>query len=226
MPDEQPVESALRRVPRQGFSQAGLTKEQKIGFGLLLVFAILTVGLGVLQIRNTLYAPFALTNTVPLVLKDSVVNNIDALRFRDTDIDELSDFDELYLYGTSPYLYDTFGYGISDKEVIAKGLPLCPKGQDCAGAVNSGVGVPTESATSTVAVITPSPGEAPPDLIKMLRDPATVRQMLLDGGTDKKILDKISDAELMSLAGQVLSSSSTLQSLRAINGIIPTTTQR
>ena len=107
-----------------------LSNEQKIGFSLLLVFALLSVGLGTLHIRNTMYAPLALNNAPPINLKDQV-NTVDALRYRDTDYDGLTDFDELYVYDTSPYLYDTFSYGLSDKEVVARGLPLCPKGQDC-----------------------------------------------------------------------------------------------
>lgn len=210
MPDERSVAGGLQN----------LSKEQKTGFFLLLIFAILSISLGVLQIRNSLYGPFALTNTVPLALKNDVVNNIDALRFRDTDHDGLSDFDELYVYGTSQYLYDTFGYGISDKDVIAKGMPLCPKGQDCTGAVASGVGVPTSTPSSSVVVSTPPPGEAPPDLLKILQDPVKVRQMLIDTGTDKKMLDKVSDAELSRLTGEILSSSSTLKSLQSISGAI------
>ena len=99
-------------------TQPGLSKEQKIGFILLLFFAFFTIGLGILQIRNTMLAPFALNNKITVAIKDQV-NTLEALRYRDTDHDELNDFDELDIYGTSPYLYATFSYGLSDKEVIA-----------------------------------------------------------------------------------------------------------
>ena len=41
--------------PRQG-----LTSAQKTGFVLLLVFGVLAVGMGVLQMRNNIFGPFAL----------------------------------------------------------------------------------------------------------------------------------------------------------------------
>ncbi len=196
---------------------AGLTQEQKVGFILLLIFAVLTVGLGVLQIRNTMYAPFALNNKVALNIKDQV-NTIDALRFRDTDHDGLTDFDELYVYGTSPYLYDTFSYGLSDKEVIAKGLALCPKGQDCGNPITSGGAVPT-SGSSTVAVSVPNPGTPPPDLLQTFSDPAQVRQLLINSGADPKLLNKVSDQDLMGLVAEVLQSTSTMQNLQMIGGL-------
>jgi hypothetical protein len=206
----------------------GLTKEQKIGFVLLLIFGIIAVGFGVLQIRNTMYAPFALNSQVPTSLKNEV-NGADALRFRDTDHDGLNDFDELYVYGTSPYLYDTFSYGMSDKEVVAKGLPLCPKGQDCAGlAVQSGA-VPSVSVSGTLnspAAREAAIGPPPPDLSKMLTDPAQIRQMLTDAGMAKEVLQKLSDADLMKLVRDSLntstsSSEGSLQdNLKKLNNVV------
>ena len=111
--------------------ETGLSKEQKIGFILLLAFAIFAIGLGIMQIRNTMYSRFALNDKVPFHLKDQV-NTVDALRFRDTDKDSLTDFDELYVYGTSPYLADTDSDGILDGEEIKRGInPNCAEGQDC-----------------------------------------------------------------------------------------------
>ncbi len=195
--------------------KVGLSKEQKIGFLLLLVFAIISISLGALKIRNGLYAPFALNNKVPATLKDEI-NGVDSLRFRDTDNDALNDFEELYAYGTSPYLYDTFGYGMSDKEVIAKGLPLCPKGQDCSG----GVANQTES-SNTVMVSVPDPGQMPTDLTTILSDPAQLRKMLEESGMDKTVLKKITDKELLLMLDQIMATnSSTLEGLKSITNIV------
>lgn len=38
------------------------SREQKIGFVFMLIFAILAVGLGMLQLRNTVYGPFVVKN--------------------------------------------------------------------------------------------------------------------------------------------------------------------
>lgn len=195
-----------------------LSKEQKIGFGLLVIFAFLSVGLGVLQIRNTMYGPLSLNNKPPVNLKDQV-NTIDALRYRDTDHDELSDFDELYVYGTSPYLYDTFSYDLSDKEVIAKNLPLCPKGQDCATPSVVSEAVATIDASTTAANLKAQLGAPPPDLMATLQDPKALRQMLLEGGLDAGTLKKITDDQLTALAGQILASTSTIEQLRKLQNL-------
>lgn len=199
-----------------GSSVSSLTKEQKIGFSLLLVFAFLSIGLGVLQIRNTMYGPLSLNNLPPVDAK-SKVSTVDALRFRDTDYDGLNDFDELYVYGTSPYLFDTFSYGMSDKEVVAKGLPLCPKGQDCGTPIASGDSqVNGSSASTTAAALQAQLGTPPPDLIATLHDPAQLRQLLLESGLDKTVLQKVSDDQLMLLSNQILSDTSTLDKIRAL----------
>ncbi len=189
----------------------GLTKEQKIGFTLLLIFAILAVSLGILQLRNTLYAPFALNRSVPASIKDEV-NGVDALRYRDTDNDGLTDFDELYVYHTSPYLYDTFGYGMSDKEVVAKNLPLCPgAGKNCIDQV-----AVTSSTTGNNTIINNSLSQdpllqnPPQDITAMLKDPSSLRQLLISSGMDPAVLNKVSDADLMLLASQIAASTSTL----------------
>lgn len=186
----------------------GLSKEQKIGVILLSVFAVFAIGLGVLQIRNTMYAPFALNNKIPPLVKNDINTN-EALMYRDTDKDGLNDFDELYVYSTSPYLADTDSDGIPDNVEVAKGTnPLCPEGQTCAElGVNGDTlpnTVPFPSASSTLG---PAPSAA--DLQQILADPAATRKMLLDAGFDKTILDKTSDADLMKLVKEALSATST-----------------
>ncbi len=206
-------------------TQPGLSKEQKIGFILLLFFAFFTIGLGILQIRNTMLAPFALNNKITVAIKDQV-NTLEALRYRDTDHDELNDFDELYIYGTSPYLYDTFSYGLSDKEVIAKGLPLCPKGQECVAPTVSGEGQPTAIVGNPALADLKAEAEKltpPPDVLQSLRDPKSARQLLVDSGADKRLLDQLSDADLAIMLNQILSDTSTLQSLQAISALATST---
>ena len=131
----------------------GLSKEQKIGVILLSVFSVFAIGLGILQIRNTMYAPFALNKKVSTLIKNDIISN-EALMYRDIDKDGLNDFDELYVYGTSPYLADTDSDGIADNTEVAKGTnPICPEGQACAEAGISGDALPNNaslpSATST-----------------------------------------------------------------------------
>ena len=187
MADEQP---ATRR----------LSKEQKIGFVLLLCFAILTVGLGMLQIRNTMYAPFALNNNIPPDLKEKV-NDEMSLQYRDTDMDGLNDFDELYVYSTSPYLADTDSDGIPDKQEVDLGKdPNCLEGQDC---------IPQDTAqvvtsSTTLLGTAVDPGAAPTDLNVMMSDPKQLRQLLLQAGMDQKVLDSYKDADLLKMTQELM----------------------
>ncbi len=199
-----------------------LSKEQKIGFVLLLAFAILAISLGVLQIRNTMYGHFALNNKVPNTLKDQV-NTVDALRFRDTDRDGLNDFDELYVYGTSPYLTDTDSDGIPDGDEVKRGLnPNCAEGKDCSltpdtAAVSVGV-------SSTLIASMAIPADQPAiDLGKAVQDPVQVRKMLISGGVNKDVVAKFSDAELMKMITEIMSSSSTISNIKNLNTNISVT---
>jgi hypothetical protein len=182
----------------------GLQKGQKIGVVLLSIFSVFAVGLGFLQIRNTMYAPFALNNGIPYTVKEDINTN-EALIYRDTDKDGLNDFDELYVYITSPYLADTDSDGINDKAEIEKGAdPLCPQGQNCNSPILTGEGLFTVSASSSIQE--PLPPDQ--DLSVSLSSPAEIRKMLLADGFDKKILDETSDADLMNMVKQILNSTS------------------
>lgn len=197
MPDEQPA----------GDGKRSLTAEQKTGFVMLLIFGALGLSLGFLQIRNTMLAPFALNSNIPVSIKDQI-NDVDALRYRDTDADGLSDYDELYTYETSPYLFDTFGYGKSDRLVVEQGLARCPNaGRNCTDA-----GTPL-GATTTVAT---SAGfeTPPPDFTGSITDPAKIRSLLIQSGLKKEILDKLSDQELLLMVAQVMASSTISSSTR------------
>ncbi|HSR89604.1 MAG TPA: thrombospondin type 3 repeat-containing protein [Candidatus Udaeobacter sp.] len=187
--------------------RSGLSKEQKIGVILLSIFSVFAIGLGILQIRNTMYAPFALNNNVPPLAKDDISSN-ETLMYRDTDKDGLNDFDELYVYSTSPYLADTDSDGISDKAEVDSGTnPLCPEGQSCAEVGANADAVPgnaSMTASSSVLGI----GSAPQDLDKTLNDPAQVRKILATSGLDPKVLEQTTDADLMKMVKEILSSAS------------------
>lgn len=195
---------------------------RKIGAMLLVLFGVLAITLAVLQLRNTIYSPFALKNTLPSNLKQQIVDdNVAYQQQHDTDRDGLSDFDEKNVYGTSAFLYDTFGYGFSDAEVVRRGLPLCPgAGKNCAGVTASTPGASASSSLISSFEPTGNNPAAPiPDFQTIFNDPKQLRQILRDS---KKIpipeLDKISDADLVKAAQAFLNSTSTL------NGASTTTT--
>lgn len=210
-------------MPDENQQAVVLSKEQKIGFVLLSVFAILAIGLGMLQIRNTMYAPFALNNEIPAGIKDQI-NSPEALHFRDTDLDGLNDFDELYVYSTSPYLTDTDSDGIVDKMEIEQGKnPLCAEGVDCAGTLfNPGV-ILDSNASATIQVA--DPGAPPADFNAILSDPAQIRTILRNSGIEENILEKFSDADLVEVIKEMTASSTPILNQIESNFNYATTTQ-
>ncbi|OGH87592.1 MAG: hypothetical protein A3J93_03650 [Candidatus Magasanikbacteria bacterium RIFOXYC2_FULL_42_28] len=212
-----------------------LSKEQKIGFILMLFFAIFAIGLGVLQIRNTFHAPFALNSQIPNAVKDEV-NTVEALRYRDTDRDGLNDFDEIYVYTTSAYIVDTDSDGLADKEEVDGGTnPLCAEGADCATLASAGAEEPLSGTSTFVGLPGANDltdfGPIPVDLEVALKDPAQVRVLLAQAGVQKELIEKISDADLMKMVAEVLAADlstnqDTGSSIDALNRLLSTTTTK
>lgn len=200
-----------------------LTRQQKTGFGLLLVFGILAIGLGFLQMRNTIYLPFVVR------AKDNAAVNINSffdeqtkLQQIDTDQDGLNDYEELAFYETSPYLPDTDSDGIEDKVELEQDTdPLCPEGRECAVEVQR-----TPASTSSL-FITPESGLTTPidiinnaavaaqvdsqdsglDIGSIVGNPDLIREILLKtGNITKEQLAGIDDETLLKLAQEALRS--------------------
>ncbi len=204
-----------------------LDKNQKIAAVSLAVFAVLIVILWVAQLRNNIYGPFnapagnqvAQTGALDQAAKDA------ALKTKDTDGDGLSDYDELYVYHTSPYLSDTDSDGTADGVEIKNGTdPNCPVGRDCAstGLLNNpqATGTPAASNDTLNSLLnqfgavnpasqpttTNSTASLNSDQLNALKniDAASLRQLLLQNGMDKATLDKISDTDLLKSCQETL----------------------
>ena len=80
-----------------------LDKNQKIAAAGLAVFAVLIVVLWVTQLKNNIYGPFNSPAGSSQIASETQTSD-EALKTKDTDGDGLSDYDELYIYSTSPYL--------------------------------------------------------------------------------------------------------------------------
>ena len=203
-------------MERDNFSKGGLTKEQKTGFVLLLIFGILAVGLGLLQMRNTIYGPFVIrlsdkTNTANQ--EASLLNDEARLQSIDTDRDGLNDYEELSFYETSPYLPDTDSDGLNDKMEIEKGTnPSCPEGESCEAnefaVLNTTTtpGIVLPLAETDILGMEGNTGlEELADLQKVLSDPQQIRQLFLSTGKiSADDLSKISDDELMKMVGEIV----------------------
>lgn len=218
----------------------GFTREQKIGFIFMLIFAILTVGLGGLQLRNTVYGPFVIKKTPVNSIASLTNNEEERLKNIDTDHDGLNDYEELNQYETSPYLPDSDSDGTTDKAEIDGGTdPLCPEGKVCIGGDNAGV-----VASSTVSSPLINNGLTPTDVLNATNNPATnggsevkidleklvenseqLRAMILSTGKiDAETLKKIDDKTLQDMARKLLNNPTA--ALTTTTTAITTTTVR
>lgn len=198
----------------------GLSSQQKTGFVLLLVFAILTVGLGFLQLRNNIYGPFVVRPSVKAA--NTFVDEITRLQQIDTDKDGLNDYEEIEFFNTSPYIPDTDSDGISDKDELDIGSdPLCASGQDCDTAESvpeleqnsfglvepslDGTGTFQEALTGNVTagsiLQSQNGGFDPSQVEELLKNPEQLRQLLRQTGQISATeLDKFDDASLIEIA--------------------------
>lgn len=185
---------------------------------LFMVILVLSVWQLVIKVK----IPFQFRGEGDLV----AVNSQDITdRTLDTDGDGISDYDEIFIYGTSPYLEDTDGDDISDYDeiFIHSTDPNCPEGQNCFSAdqlVLQSQNIDSESLaddilnnmTSGLGDINVSEEINEAELRRTLAgeiDAATLRQLLLESGADSDTLDQISDEDLLASYQEVLNSQST-----------------
>ncbi|MFH1866963.1 MAG: hypothetical protein ABIJ81_02680 [Patescibacteria group bacterium] len=160
-------------------------EEQRVYLALLLV-AVVALFLGVWQLRNNIRLPFILPelSNQPISLNISAPDDEQQLlKNKDSDGDGLSDYDEIYVYGTSAFLKDTDSDGFPDNEEITSGHnPKCPAGQTC-------LIVP---APITADALVPTTTEE-------------LRELLKQSGVSDEQLAAIDDATLLQLYEEVAS---------------------
>ena len=209
--------------------QTPISRGQKIAAAALAFFGLFVMVAWAIQLNKSIRAPFVYQGSKQTTFNNQANQEL-ILKNQDTDSDGLSDWDELNVYKTSPYLEDTDSDGIDDKTEIEAGTdPNCPSGRDC---YSSGLANPAgseETATSSEVFNLPeasSIGSGINNLgnqsannlnqatsqskstqssidekyLKIISgdiDPASLRQILLEHGMDKEMLDNISDEQLM-----------------------------
>lgn len=139
---------------------------------------------------------------------------IEALNDRtlDTDSDTLPDYDELNVYGTSPYLADSDSDGIDDNDELKQGTnPNCPEGQDCGGFVLDAELYDTIGQDAAIFSnlpdfdVTSSAGSnLNTQLLQGTVDATQLRIILEQNGAPAETLNAIDDATLVELYQQVL----------------------
>ncbi|MEK7557945.1 MAG: hypothetical protein AAB530_01915 [Patescibacteria group bacterium] len=188
--------------------QQPLSKKHKIVAGILVVFGVFVFVAWIVQLQNSISSPFAYKENGQNQSNDSITgNNDEALKTKDSDKDGLSDWDELNVYHTSPYLEDSDSDGFSDKQEVDNGKdPNCPVGRNCnVDQTNQQATTTVNSNVNNVNAIVGAQPVATPNLnvsntvvpVGGQPDTATLRQLLLQNGMKKDDLDKISDKDLL-----------------------------
>lgn len=196
-----------------------LNKNQKIAAASLVVFAILIIVLWAAQLRNNIYGPFN-SGTAGNLATTEATDQTQALKNKDTDSDSLTDYDELNVHGTSPYLADTDSDGLADSAEIKNNTdPNCPQGRTCAGELLQSAAAADATndtlnsllnqfgATAATGQQTSGTTNLNSEQLNALKniDAASLRQLLMESGMDKAALDKISDADLLKSFQETLS---------------------
>jgi hypothetical protein len=167
-------------------SQQGFSPKLQLTFITILVVVSLIFAAG--NWLNSLKVNFAIKGNINegigsanFSATNSDVGKALTFQNQDTDMDGLSDYDEINIYKTSPYLPDSDSDGYLDGEEVKNGEnPNCPVGQTC------GLAFPAESATS------------PEELSDLSVE--EIRQILLKQGVIKEEdLSKIDDQTLRNL---------------------------
>ena len=211
------MNSPNKLIPDSGKeSFSHLFKTQKTTVSVFLILVVAVIFLGFWQLRAKVLDPFKapVDSSGNIVLNNNNVLDQDL----DTDGDGLSDYDEIYLYGTSPYLEDTDSDGISDYDEIKRGSdPLCKEGENCLGG-NNFYDEANLTPTSTDVVDIDGEGSGLGELVlpsdvdkdnleQALSGGITVaelRTLLLQSGADAETLEQISDEELLASYQEVL----------------------
>ena len=200
-----------------------MDKERKTALIVLGVFSLIIVVALFLNLRNSIRGPL---DYKKLASKDqkatTTVKNSDELssdnlelKTKDTDKDSLSDWDELFIYATSPYLEDTDGDELTDYEEVVtyKTNPTCPEGQTCSGTLTQGDSQNVISNESELGSLY----DVLSDLDKMGEEintstiatssidinPAQLRSLLLENGFSQEDLNAVSDEDLLKIYSQV-----------------------
>jgi len=151
---------------------SALSNEQRISLIILSVFGVAALGLSFLFMSSHVRQPFL----VPLVRLENArsfyeqqqadANELENLKKKDTDHDGLSDYAELYVYQTSPYLSDSDSDTVPDSIEVAMGTdPNCPRGKQCHEPLEENPATSTQKKAFTEFLNLGAPGMATTSVI-------------------------------------------------------------
>jgi hypothetical protein len=142
-----------------------LNAHQKLGLVFFIVLGIGAIGASAVQVRRQINGPFEKDGTFQYrTISELESENEERLKTQDSDGDGISDYDEIHIFRTSPFLEDSDSDGVNDGDEIAQSSdPNCPKGRVCreasveagvaSGAVVAPTGPDADAATLAVAEV-------------------------------------------------------------------------
>lgn len=183
------------------------SREQKAALSIVISFGSLALIFGSFYLWKHIASPFAITYSGPRFLTGDEKEAEEARKAKqsDTDKDGVNDYDELYVYKSSPYLSDSDSDGLSDLSEITSGEdPNCATGAACETVVkeesdiedtflgdvadtyrDSADGAPTAEVQATQAI----------QAIQNMT-PDQMRQLLLEAGANQEAVAALSDEQL------------------------------
>jgi len=200
------------------------SKEQKVGLGLFFGIGGMAVLLGLVYISRHLTTPFVIEYEGEPILAgaDFAAAQLEELQKKDTDGDGLSDYLELYAYGTSPYLEDTDGDGDPDRAELEAGTdPNCIKGQTCSTGALDETEVADQHLDNFLGESyedAPNPNDYSSgfseDAINEIVDPIgyvientsteDMRTLFAESGVEESVLTQLSDEEVRTMFEEML----------------------
>jgi hypothetical protein len=177
-----------------------LQRHQIFSLVFVSLLGVVVIGLSVWEFSSIIGLETATTGNSGQVASAETTEVTDAeLKAKDTDGDGLSDYDELKVYDTSPYLKDSDSDGFDDKTEIDSGNdPTCPKGQICFKE--------TQKDTNALEGLIPNAGGETVDLSALAgATPDQIRKALVaTGAFTEADLAKVGDEALMQIYNEAL----------------------
>lgn len=162
----------------------------------------LTLLLGIFNIHHNIKASFyGDLGASSVALSQNDKNQLDSLHVKDTDGDSVTDYDELYVYNTSPYLADSDSDGTDDQKEIAAGTDPNCSGLDC---LQIRTNQPTTVTTTNNPITANVSATSPYTNTGATPTVAEIRKILLNAGVSQQVLDQTDDATLMKLYQQTV----------------------
>lgn len=180
-------------TPDSGSTASRLPSRRLLWF--IGTLGIVALVLGGIQLQRTIRDPFSSIARFTSPQNQPQDQTLLALKAKDTDSDGLSDYDELYLYSTSPYIADSDSDSVSDSDETRRGTdPNCPEGKSC-GVLAASNSNANGNVNGTAATNTSAPADA---------SAQQLREALIAAGVPKTQLDAVDDATLLSSYQSVL----------------------